>query len=129
MKFGLHDCFHNTFCPCFSSFQFMDGIDHLPVCFPFVFQGLCFGISNVVSHSNGVQSVNTTISPFESCFEFSPRTHLMISRPMKFHTDLSQYMLEIKFPTGGFFSKVFSRHVCFYFLFDMESNHEWVTVS
>ena len=54
MKFGLHDYFYNTFCPCLFTREFIDGFDHLSIRFPFVFQGFGFSIGKVVFKSNSI---------------------------------------------------------------------------
>ena len=97
--FGFHDVFDNKFRGCLASWEGFDGFDHFSIRSPLVFEILGATVIDVVDLGNLIQSIDARIPTRQAFFQMRPRTHVLISRPMKFHTRLAQPFLHLETPS------------------------------
>ena len=101
---GLHDFSHDTFSHGFFPGQFVDGLDHLGIGFPLVLQILGFGIIDIVLFGNPVKTIDPGISSRQPFLQMGSRSHVLIPRPMKLDTSLSQPLLNVETQSPLFLS-------------------------
>ena len=94
-----HDVLDDEFRGGVSSREVVYRLDHLLVRNPFILQSLGTAVIDVVYLGNLVQSIDARIPSRQSLFQMRPRSHVLITGPMKFDPSLSQPFLHIETPS------------------------------
>ena len=93
--FGLHDFFDDGFGPGLFPWEGIDGANHLVVGFPLVLDIARTRIIDVVLFSNAVQPVDAGIAALQAFLQMGAGAHVLVPRPKKFDTSLSQPFLDV----------------------------------